>query len=133
MSEKNVKVPEGMLEAVAAAQRERWNYSEDAHSKVDCNTVLDLEAALRWLSENPIVPTDEQVEEMKTKLVPVHPHWGNIVAEWQRRMFLAPEPEDELVAYLKARNPENKTLWQAGYNTAISDIERFHSEKAGEK
>jgi hypothetical protein len=34
---------------------------------------------------------------------------------------------------LKARNPENKTLWQAGYNTAISDIERFHSEKAGEK
>ena len=50
-------------------------------------------AVVKDLAKNPVVPTDEQVEEMKIKLVPVHPHWANIVCEWQRRMFLAREPE----------------------------------------
>lgn len=41
-----------------------------------------IEAALRWLSENPIVPTLEQVNE----LMPL-PTVRDIIAEWQRRMF----------------------------------------------
>jgi len=56
-----------------------------------------LEAALLWLSENPIVPTDEQslaVVGLK-RAFPFDAHewvrWGAV--EWQRRMFLAPEPE----------------------------------------
>jgi hypothetical protein len=55
-----------------------------------------LESALRWLSENPIVPTDDQVAEMRNEFVPVHPHWKNIVSEWQRRMFLATEVPEEI-------------------------------------
>jgi hypothetical protein len=66
-----------------------------------------LEAALRWLSENPRVPTDAQIEDMKIKLVPVHPHWSNIVAEWQRRMFIAPDPEvDRVDFYIKTPDGE---------------------------
>ncbi len=81
----NVTIPKGMLEAALDAPIDEARESQ---------TYAVLEAALRWLSENPIVPTDAQIEEMKIKLVPVHPHWSNIVAEWQRRMFLAPDGPD---------------------------------------
>ena len=83
---KKITVPEGMINAGAEALQ---NYD-------DCIPVI-LEAALRWLSENPIVPTPEQALEMATggkfdhfdnwELV----RWGS--SEWQRRCFLAPEPE----------------------------------------
>ena len=89
MSETKIKIPEGMLEA-AAMELSDVGFRSDV---IAYDVKRMLKAALRWLSENPIVPTDAQIEEMKIKLVPVHPHWSNIVAEWQRRMFLAPEPE----------------------------------------
>ena len=92
MSETKIKIPEGMLEA-AAMELSDVGFRSDV---IAYDVKRMLKAALRWLSENPIVPTDAQIEEMKIKLVPVHPHWSNIVAEWQRRMFLAPEPETSL-------------------------------------
>jgi len=56
-----------------------------------------LESALRWLSENPIVPSDEQLEAMIQQARKIgDPYlglWREVVVEWQRRMFLAPEPE----------------------------------------
>lgn|ERR1017187_6182404 len=50
-----------------------------------------VEAALRWQSENPRVPTGQQLWEMSTKgpLADVN----FVCAEWQRRMYLVPEPE----------------------------------------
>jgi hypothetical protein len=60
-----------------------------------------LEAALRWQSENLQVPTAEQARELFS--VVDHPvgasgdGWNKVVSdiavEWQRRMYLAPEPE----------------------------------------
>ncbi len=85
---KRIVVPSGMVEAAMDATIPQAHTNKERR-----NVYLAVEASLRWLSENPIIPTDEQVEEMRIKLVPVHPHWGNIVAEWQRRMFLAPELE----------------------------------------
>ena len=76
-----IKVPEGMMRKVCET------YSDNVH---EC-----LEKALRWLSENPIAPTEEQAQYMydgKNGLG----HAGTIrycMIEWQRRMFLAPEPE----------------------------------------
>lgn len=52
-----------------------------------------LESALCWLSENPILPTEANLQLMRknrNKGVERRTHY---MREWQRRMFLAPEPE----------------------------------------
>ena len=49
-----------------------------------------LEAALRWQSENPQVPTEQQLSDMAAD---AHVCMDEVIAEWQRRMYLAPEPE----------------------------------------
>ena len=57
-------------------------------------TTKCLEAALRWLSENPIVPTSQEVIETMEPFVIKDPTDFIIFgARWQHRMFLAPEPE----------------------------------------
>jgi hypothetical protein len=85
-----VIVPEGMLKAV-----------EDIFMRSWFSPKRVLEAALRWLAENPIVPTEEQVDAMARH----HEKDGgslsdtgvlferDAIAEWQRRMFLAPDQE----------------------------------------
>lgn len=81
-----IKVPEGMLKAF---------HRSEAHDglKWDDNVLENmLEAALRWLSDNPIVPTRDDVLKMnrgwhfEVEII-------SAITEWQRRMFLAPEPE----------------------------------------
>lgn len=57
--EGKIKVPEGMLSAVEQALEDNdWPARPKEQSRVAC------EAALRWLSENPIVPSDEQFADM---------------------------------------------------------------------
>lgn len=92
MSEKIV-VPEGMRKSATRA----WLESE--YEKPDVIRI-SLEAALRWLSENPIVPTDTQAYDLwQSQILSGKTHSDNELAklcavEWQRRMFLAaPEPE----------------------------------------
>ena len=88
MAERRVVVPDGMLKAAVPC------YLPDrqlVHSI--------LEAALLWLSENPIVPTSEQLHSIigKLPMAMCDIVWTErdraLIAEWQRRMFLAPEPE----------------------------------------
>ena len=50
-----------------------------------------LEAFIAWQTENPIVPTEEQDEDL-CEWCEMNPD-GSPFAEWQRRMYLAPEPE----------------------------------------
>lgn len=88
MSDKLV-VPEGMLKAAIAA------VSADP-LPMDRYRVF-LEAALGWLAENPIVPTDEQGLELEQKWRTSKPNktcaaW--CAGEWQRRMFLQTEPRE---------------------------------------
>jgi hypothetical protein len=85
MSNKIV-VPEEMLKAVA----------DGIGVGVEpCRRIL--EAALRWLLENPIVPSNEQRYELTVNArnldVPSTQRFQNMIAEWQSRMFLAPEQE----------------------------------------
>lgn len=98
-----IKVPEGMLEA--------FHKAENHHGFKWDDVVLDkmLEAALRWLSENPVVPTEEQLddlikgftEELDTmqpnEAVPSPSAWCAV--EWQRRMFFS--EEEDLPAQVK--------------------------------
>ena len=80
-----IKVPEGMLKAAL----ERW----PLHGDEDHRTLDRLEAALQWLSENPIVPTSEQSEELAERSGISTGNVQYALSLWQRRMFLAPEPE----------------------------------------
>jgi hypothetical protein len=89
MSKKQCVVPEGMLKAAHEA-----NFSLDAPVR------QIVEAALRWQSENPIVPTQEQYEELHKKWrydgitkASSAIEFQRICRAWQRQMHLAPEPE----------------------------------------
>lgn len=89
MSEKRYVVPEGMLKA-----------AHEILSPMASSTHISfaLASTLSWLSENPIVPSDDRIGEMLAAKNHFIGHfdptdwirWG--AAEWQRRMFLAPEP-----------------------------------------
>ena len=84
-------VPEGMWDAAQVA-------AANLPMHGNCGSVekvnAALKAALRWLSENPIVPTLAQMRQVET--VSAHEPQGStkwlsdVLTEWQRRMFLAP-------------------------------------------
>lgn len=99
MREQKIVVPDGMLAAawqdIAAAMKERIFVGVIGGVAELHVARIAVEAALRWLSENPIVPTDEQWRALNEER-----QWPDnsnrrrwLVIEWQRRMFLAPEPE----------------------------------------
>jgi hypothetical protein len=97
MSDKKIVVPEGGLRAAQRALNIRLrNKPQDLIYTTESSAELILEAFVRWLSENPIVPTLEQTENMRhlfhitDKPLSVY---QNVAVEWQRRMFLAPKPE----------------------------------------
>lgn len=91
MSEKRVVVPEGMLDEYMGAV----GITHKHESRPACRK--RLESVLQWLSENPIVPTEQQSLDMATGgKFDSFDNWELVrwsVCEWQRRMFLAPEPE----------------------------------------
>lgn len=84
MAERKIKVPEGMLKAAYAA----W----DKQGAVD----LCVVAALRWLAENPIVPTSHSICAEMHRTINAKGYCcyqSALLAEWQRRMFLESETE----------------------------------------
>ena len=85
MSDKKIVVPEGMLKA--AEKSMGWPHD-------DTRIKTALKAALLWQSENPIVPTDEQMREVLDTMF-VGPENlldpKDAVVDWQRRMYLAPK------------------------------------------
>ena len=96
MSEKKIVVPEGMLNAVAETKYGDQICSIETAVSLRDGVRKDIEVALRWLSENPIMPTDEQLDEMEGDIryrVGVNFDIQKLISEWQRRMFFAPEPE----------------------------------------
>jgi len=107
-----IKVPDGMLKA-AMASRMSIKGQIAPWSEGMCLQVL--EAALRWLSENPIVPTYNQLNSFASERTsPDAIQW--FCAEWQRRMFLAPDhpeiPEEvkDLQIDINAYDPVHKIM-----------------------
>ena len=101
-----IKVPEGMLKA--ATTHVSGSFAEMA-------VEVGVEKALKWLSENPIVPTDEQMAELRKNSYPMvflkeqeanrklAQQEKEMCVEWQRRMFLAdPETDDNLICEVGA-------------------------------
>jgi hypothetical protein len=98
MSDKRIVVPEGMLRAAWHAQLPADNptFEWDEGDEMSRNFYRRIfEAALRWLSDNPQVPTMEQATEMSDSGHPCVLDGVWYATEWQRRMFLAPETPDE--------------------------------------
>jgi hypothetical protein len=98
MSEKRYVVPEGMLEAAKDALYLIDPVRSERLLDVDCTEAL--EAALRWQSENWVVPTLQEMSdwvEGEGREICRHGHFAEIalgaIIEWQRRMYLAPEPK----------------------------------------
>lgn len=81
------KVPDGMLKAFKEAYRAEYGCLP--HSVHMQKIVRSFEAALRWLAENPPLPTEKQCNEMWRA---ADNHGDRYCQEWIRRMFLA-EPE----------------------------------------
>ena len=109
---KNIKVPDQMLAAVDKA------IGEARMSKASCAGVpegspelwpseikrITLEAVLFWLSNNPIIPTPEQMMEIVRSRFEDRVTISAccvVATEWQRRMFLAPEQSNPVVDKVK--------------------------------
>lgn len=92
MSERKIVVPEGMFARAHNAHCARTGTLSDGGI-----TQVILEAALRWLSENPIVPSEKQTDALASHFSSSDELFGTFArwfaVEWQRRMFLAPEHE----------------------------------------
>jgi len=119
MSKKRYIVPDGMYRAADEAITKARGSSP--HIMGGHARDVALEAAVRWLAENPIVPTVEQSKSLieyqsgfgfsHDKTIPevrtVTMHGSTmrdyamlIAVEWQRRMFLSPEPQDNSAAFI---------------------------------
>jgi len=88
---KKIVVPEEMKKAAI----DDW-YIRGRELSIEDRVDSVLRAALGWLADNPIVPSSIDVTEMVEARAafdrpPIAPFFYAV--EWQRRMFLAPEPE----------------------------------------
>ena len=130
---REIVVPEGMLKSVYYSE----GYELELRREREPDIERIVEATLRWLSENPIVPTVEQSSEMMEKF-PVNTT-RNVCVEWQRRMFLSPESEvpesiKDLIFNLKfTANPEvaNNAILEA-YRRGQRSVAKGSGQKARE-
>ena len=106
----NIVIPKGMLKAVA----DDWSTAQMT-IEMRCSSVL--EAALRWLSENPIVPTQDFLTAMLDRDFFGGDSWTDpqvfkFCEEWQRSMFLEPESEvpEEIIDLLCRGNVDRNPL-----------------------
>ncbi len=108
MSEKKIVVPEGMLDAAVDDHMAYWEQVYDAYrtsamgvqeeARVRESFTAAFKVGLRWLSEHPIVPREAVMKECEKGWLD---EGGNrkgdffsyVLLEWQRRMFLEPEPD----------------------------------------
>ena len=94
-----IRVPEGMLNAADNCYGVDDDRPWDAYKTSDI-----LEAALRWLSEHPIVPTEEKVDEIlsrcglltqrERRIDAVRVATKHAIVDGQRRMFRAEDATD---------------------------------------
>jgi hypothetical protein len=124
MNEKKIVVPEGMLDAFRKA--------ETHHGFLWDAKVLEamLTAALRWLAENPMVPSHKQVQDIAQSNVYYTSDVSKWIAEWQRRMFLAPEPEVRQFVKDAAHSFQAVTLTEAEFRYLMDFVDTHGVDRA---
>ena len=131
MREKKYVVPQGMLDAA-------YQYCPASFAMPAVRSML--ESSLRWLSENPVVPTVEESKELwRTSGAAVElteSKRASIYAtEWQRRMFLVEEdrvPEEIKDMLLGISEELNPTVTGNEHNAAVIEAYR-RGQKSKEK
>lgn len=114
MSDKKYVVPDGMYKAAI--------YYQD--SGIQCSAAL--EAAMGWLAENPVIPSEEWVKNL---LLGAHPELtkvtiiSSIIAQWQREMFLSSEEIPKEIKDLLFDNDYRPTVTK-GVNERIEEAFR---------
>jgi hypothetical protein len=120
-------VPEDGLKAISVVFDEFLDKLEDADPFLKSTIEREefkrktAEALIRWQSENPQVPTWEQKKALRCHLHPAESKGNGAwmgttdiedgAVEWQRRMYLAPEPEVPKDANrFGAFNPEERSI-----------------------
>jgi hypothetical protein len=120
MSDKKYVVPEGGLKAALG----QVDYAR-AHSGVEEGIIKRaLQDFVRWLSENPMEPTEQQVIDLFDTFNGKGHLEIHRITEWQRRMFLAPK-EDYADRILKNASP--------GYTPNHAELDKIweHIFRAG--
>ena len=128
-SEKKIVVPDGMRVAAAKAVHETCG-KVDYHPQIR----IALEAALCWLSENPIVPTHEQLQKIADfhKRGTCYPESINLyVVGFQECMFLAPEPVPEDIKDLLCAGED--TVKEAYFRPDIYNERIIEAYRRGQK
>jgi len=136
MNEKKIVVPEGMLMAAVEAVQDRSEFGfsfldNEQRETVIAQTKDTLEAALRWLSEHPVVMSEQAWEEC-FKAIPEGPYEtsANVeiaqCVEWQRRCFLAPHPEaPEEITEIRDLTAQFDVSTHDGYKACVAAVEAF--------
>jgi hypothetical protein len=97
-----IKVPEGMMDVAETAIH---NCPEETSRNMARSS---LEAALAWLAENPIVPTtSDDFSFLSSDYRLMDGYEANLVksiTKWQRRMFLAPDPDEPIKDLLEGKH-----------------------------
>lgn len=116
---KRIVVPDEML----MAARKRWPESATGEAVIRDR----IEAALQWLVENPIMPTIIQIREVESAAVHEprnSTQWmSDVLTEWQRRIFLAPEPKPE-VSFDEIWNSLTVEINRLGMGAALEVLKR---------
>lgn len=133
MNEKKIVVPEGMMKA---AKRYSRNPEDEFYLEVA------LGAAIRWLAENPIVPTKKEARAMYSEVRSLSvkngtSNWadsfaGTYAVEWQRRMFLAPDADEPIKDLLAPKSPyeiENYVLTDSHNDNVREAYRRGKAER----
>lgn len=113
--EKKYVVPEGMLKAFNNSLEVQQAFVVDGHEgNREYAIGPALEAALGWLAENPLAPSNQQAREMLEDADGEgYGLYPEVIAEWQRRMFLAPEPKvPDAIADLVEGMSWNSETWK---------------------
>lgn len=131
---KKIKVPEGMIEAAHKAS-EFTDYEREKRTLRFAPGIINtiLEAALLWLTEHPIVPTMAQIEAIRCTGHPCILDGAWYAQEWQRRMFLEPEPEvpeeiKDMLLDAHAPDSEHCFFKPSVYNERITEAYRRGKE-----
>jgi hypothetical protein len=129
MSETKHVVPQPIKDAVHNALASYPVAANTGHA-----AEIACDAFAKALRENPIVPTDEQaVEMMRSTSHRGCEGWADWewvllgAIQWQRRMFLAPEPEvDPLVMYIERHFEDSSTDKLLIRNCAEAAAQDYH-------
>lgn len=100
-----IVVPDGMLRTARNVCAQGWKRASDGQWDHDECAKNMLGAALRYLSDNPILPLEREYNDLLDKFFadclqsgekPYMVYWRfvGMLNEWQRQMFLAPEPPE---------------------------------------